>query len=170
MSMRGTWFVFPLLLALAGCNFHYKVGGQVTTTVDSMSDANGHKVHNRLVFTNYVMRAAIATNPVTAAYVTVKNEGDQADRLVSASCGCSQSATLHAMVMQGQDMVMEEPKGGFPVAPGQVLVFKPGGNHIMLSGLTDPPRDGGTETLTLHFERAGDVKLTMPVSATPQGQ
>ena len=168
--MRKTWLVLPLLLALAGCNFNFKVGGQVTTMIDSVSDTNGHKVHNRLVFTHYVMRAAIGNNPVTAAYVTIKNEGDQADRLVSASCACSQSATLHTMVMQGQDMIMEEPKDGFPVAPGQTLVFKPGGNHIMLSGLTNPPKDGGTETLTLHFERAGDVKLPMPVSATPQGQ
>ncbi len=166
--MNRAWIMLPLLLALAGCNF--KVGGEVTTTVDSLSDANGQKVHNRLVFTHYVMRAAIATNPVTAAYVTVKNEGDQPDRLVSASCACSQSATLHTMVMQGGEMVMDEPRDGFPVAPGQTLVFKPGGNHIMLSGLTDPPRDSSMETLTLHFERAGDVKLVMPVSATPQGQ
>ncbi len=157
-------------LLLTGCNFHFSIPAHVITTVDSVSDADGQKVHNRLVFTDYVMRAALGNNPTTAAYITIKNEGDRADRLVSAACACAQSATLHTMAMQGQAMIMEEPKDGFPIAPGQTLVFKPGGNHIMLSGLTDRPVAGGVETVTLHFERAGDVKLAMPVSDTPQAQ
>ncbi len=164
-----TWIVLGLAAVLAGCNVNAdRNWSHISTTYDMSSDSGGVKVHNRLVLSDYVMRSALGGNPVTAAYVTIRNEGSGPDRLVSASCTCATTASLHAMVMQAGDMVMAEPKDGFPVAPGQTLVFAPGGNHIMLSGLKTRPQAGGVEAVILHFEKAGDLKLLMPVSDTPQ--
>ncbi|MBW8880603.1 MAG: copper chaperone PCu(A)C, partial [Asticcacaulis sp.] len=106
-------------------------------------------------------------NPNTAAYVTIKNGGELPDRLVSAHCDCAGTATLHEMVMKGDAMDMREPEGGFTIAPGQTLTFAPGGNHIMLSDLTNRPAEGQIVNLTLTFEKAGPVTLAMPVSNTP---
>ena len=64
-------------------------------------------------------------------------------------------------------MDMGEVKNGFVIKPGEALVFAPGGNHIMLEGLTGRPQEGQTIDVTLQFEKAGKVTLAMPVSGTP---
>lgn len=165
--MRKVLNVLPLVLALAGCNVNVHMGGgsNVMTVVDHSESG---KPHMRLVMTGYSVRAALGQAPNTAAYVTIKNEGSTPDRLVSASCDCSASTHLHTMVMQGGQMVMDEPKDGFPIAPGQSVVFAPGGNHIMLSDLKTRPQAGGIQTVTLTFEKAGAVPVAMPVSDAPQ--
>jgi copper(I)-binding protein len=43
------------------------------------------------------------------------------------------------------------------------LEFKPGSYHIMLMNLAAPLETGATFELTLHFEKAGDITITVPV-------
>lgn len=151
------------LLALTTCD---KVETR-KTTVGTYSDVSGVMTASQLVMTDYAMRAALGNNPATAAYVKIENKGTTADRLVSAHCDCAGTATLHEMVMKGDAMEMSEPEGGFPIAPGQTLTFAPGGNHIMLTPLTTRPTEGQIVNVTLTFEKAGPVTLSMPVSNTP---
>ncbi|MEI9903240.1 MAG: copper chaperone PCu(A)C [Asticcacaulis sp.] len=159
--------VFPAITSgPAGCNVNVGGASSVTTVVDHTDSATG--THLRLIMTAYSVRAALGEAPNTAAYVTIKNEGNAPDRLVSAACDCSAAAHLHTMVMQGGQMIMDEPKDGFPIAPGQSVVFAPGGNHIMLSNLKTRPQAGGVQTVTLTFEKAGSVPVAMPVSDAPQ--
>jgi copper(I)-binding protein len=54
-----------------------------------------------------------------------------------------------------------------PVAPGAPARLEPGGQHIMLMGLSAPLADGDTLELTLTFERAGEITLDVPVSKRP---
>lgn len=163
--MRKAWIVLPLLVALAGCNFKAGGGSTVTTVVDH-SESGGE--HLRLVMTNYEVLQPPNGATTAAAYVTIANEGNTADRLVSAACTCSASAHLHTMMMQGDQMVMDEPSDGFPIAPGQSVVFTPGRNHIMLVDLKAPPKAGTVQNIMLTFEKAGAVQLAMPVMESPQ--
>lgn len=137
------------------------------TTVASVSNVNGVMTSSKLVMSDYAMRAALGTNPNTAAYVKIENKGETTDRLVSAHCDCAKTATLHEMIMKGEAMEMSEPQGGFVLAPGQTVVFAPGGNHIMLSDLVTRPAEGQVVNVTLTFEKAGPVTLAMPVSNAP---
>ncbi|MBP2159963.1 MULTISPECIES: copper chaperone PCu(A)C [Asticcacaulis] len=148
-------------LALAACD------GKSTTTVSKSSNINGVVTSSTISMTDYAMRAALGNNPNTAAYVTVRNTGTEADRLISASCECAASTELHSMTTKDGVMDMAEMKDGFVVAPGETLVLKPGGNHIMLLGLKVRPQDGSTVKVKLTFEKAGDITLAMPVSNTP---
>ena len=113
------------------------------------------------------MRAALGNNPNTGAYVTIRNTGTEPDRLVSVSCECAASTELHSMSTKDGVMEMAEMKNGFVIAPGETLVLKPGGNHIMLMGLKVRPQDGSKVDVKLTFEKAGEITLAMPVSNTP---
>ena len=138
-----------------------------TTTVTHASDVNGVVTKSSMQMSAYALRAALGNNTTTAAYVTITNKGNQSDRLVSASCACASSASLHTMEMKDGVMEMGEPKDGFAIAPGQSIVFAPGGNHIMLQGVSAHPKEGDTVKLMLNFEKAGAISLDMPVSNTP---
>lgn len=149
------------VLMLAGCD------SKPTTTVVSSTSVNGVVTTNKLNLTNYAMRAALGNNPNSAAYVTIKNDGDQPDRLISATCECATVVSLHTMKMNGSVMEMAEMKDGFPIAAGETVAFVPGGNHIMLEGLKVRPTEGSNVNVKLTFEKAGDVTLSMPVSNAP---
>jgi len=169
--MREVLIVAVAMLVLTGCNSRTETSKSVTrdgqTTATTKVTKNDNGVHSGLKFTNYAVRAALGVNPNTAAYVAIENTGQTPDRLVSASCVCAKTASLHTMSMNGTMMEMGEAKNGFAIAPGQTLTLKPGGDHIMLMGLTGHPQDGDFVDVTLNFEKAGAITLHMPVSTTP---
>lgn len=152
------------VLTLAACD------GKSTTTVSHSSNINGVVTSSTITMSDYAMRAALGNNPNTGAYVTIRNTGTEPDRLVSASCECAASTELHSMSTKDGVMEMAEMKNGFVIAPGETLVLKPGGNHIMLMGLKIRPQDGSKVDVKLTFEKAGEITLAMPVSNTPLTQ
>ena len=95
-----------------------------------------------------------------AAYVTITSP--TADRLVSASTPVAKKAELHTMSMQGMVMKMR-PISGVDIPAGQPVSLKPGGEHIMLMGLSQPLREGQSFPLTLDFEKAGPRTVTVTV-------
>jgi hypothetical protein len=97
-----------------------------------------------------------------AVYVTVRNDGDMPDRLVGASTPAAAKAELHAMTMDGNVMKMRG-VAEIDVAPHGTAELKPGGLHIMLMELKAPLKPGETFPLTLKFEKAGDVPVTVAV-------
>ena len=115
--MRKLLIVAAAMLVLAGCDSRTETSktvvsdGQVSATTKVTANADG--VHSGLKFTDYAVRAALGINPNTAAYVTVANTGKTPDRLVSASCACAKTASLHTMTMHGTMMEMGDAKDGF---------------------------------------------------------
>nr|WP_314447065.1 copper chaperone PCu(A)C [uncultured Sphingomonas sp.] len=103
-------------------------------------------------------RAGVSSS---AAYVSVHN-GGAADRLVGASSPAASSVTIHDSQNQGGVMRMR-PAGALPVAAGGTIVMKPGGLHIMLTGLKAPLRPGSRLPVTLRFAKAGLVQATLPI-------
>ena len=51
------------------------------------------------------------------------------------------------------------------VAPHGQVVFRPGGYHLMLTGLREPLRDGAQQAITLVFKRAGAIRASFRISA-----
>ena len=56
-----------------------------------------------------------------------------------------------------------------PVAANGSVELKPGSYHIMLIGLKKPLKAGETIPLTLDFEKAGKVSITVPIRAIGAG-
>ena len=97
-----------------------------------------------------------------AAYMTLMNKGDSPDRLLSVSTPAADKAEIHNHTMEGGLMKMR-PVGVLDITPGDATVLQPGGLHVMLMGLAEPLVEGQSFPLTLHFERAGSIEVTVMI-------
>lgn len=108
-------------------------------------------------------RATPGGAKVAAGYMTITNKGAAADRLVSASSPAAGSVEIHEMKMQDGIMKMRELAGGLPIEAGNTAAFAPGGNHLMLVELKAPLKQGDKVPVTLNFEKAGKIDVTLDV-------
>lgn len=106
-----------------------------------------------------------------AAYMTLKNSGSEADKLLSAESPAAEFVELHESFMdENQVMRMRPVEGGYIEVPaGGEAELKAGGLHIMLINLVEPLEDGATIQLTLNFEKAGEIEIEVPVGDGPPG-
>ena len=100
-----------------------------------------------------------------AAYMTLVNQSNQADRLLSAAGEVATTIELHTHVQEG-DMMKMRPVEAIEVKPGEPAVLEPGGLHIMLIGLKQPLVEGQRFKLLLNFEKAGKVPVEVQVTKT----
>ena len=117
-------------------------------------------------------RATLPNQPVAGGFMTVANTGTEDDRLVAARSTVAGRMEVHEMRMDGDVMRMREIAGGLAIPAGETVALQPGGYHIMFMDLAGPLAEGDMAEVTLTFERAGEVTLTMPVvarDATPAG-
>lgn len=97
-------------------------------------------------------------------YMTLRNRGTQPDRLVSASSAAARAVELHAHIREG-DVMRMRPVTDIPIPAGGAVTLQPSGLHLMLIGLAEPLRRGTEIPVTLRFERAGEVRVALPVQA-----
>ncbi len=101
-----------------------------------------------------------------AAYLTLVDTGQQPDRLMAASTPVAGSAEVHRTTNDNGVMKMR-PAGPLDVKPGTPVVLSPGGLHVMMTDLKQPLTDGQDFPLTLTFEKAGQVQVSVHVQRTP---
>jgi copper(I)-binding protein len=100
-----------------------------------------------------------------AAYLTVTNAGTAPDRLTCAGTDAAAQCQIHTMSMENGVMKMRPVEGGLEIKPGETVTLKPGGDHMMFVKLKHPLQTGNAVEATLQFEKAGTVKIEMPVVA-----
>ena len=114
---------------------------------------------------------------------------DEDDRMIAASVPASVAATaeIHEVVMAEMDdemsgdgemdddsdmggmdpqMRMQELTDGLPLPAGETVTLQPGGYHVMLLDIAEPLEVGDEIELTLDFEDADDVTITVEVAAS----
>ncbi|MBI0534297.1 copper chaperone PCu(A)C [Roseomonas sp. KE2513] len=96
------------------------------------------------------------------AFLTLRNTGTAADRLVSASSPLARTTEIHETVREG-DVMRMRPVTGIEIPAGGSVTLRPGGSHVMMTGLSQALRAGSTVPLTLNFERAGAVQVQVAV-------
>ncbi len=109
-------------------------------------------------------RATIGSGETGAAYLAIHNPTDHPDRLIGAKVTIAEKASFHTHLNQNGVMKMRQLKAVEIPAKGMV-VFKPGGKHLMLMGLKAPLRMGESFPLVLVFKKAGEITVTIPVLA-----
>ena len=109
-------------------------------------------------------RATIEVAKVGAAYLTIAHHGTEADRLVGVETPAAKRAMLHTNRNDGGVMRMRH-VSAIDIAPGVRSELKPGGNHIMLMGLQAPLKLGTIFPMTLIFEKAGRIEVSVAVAA-----
>lgn len=99
----------------------------------------------------------------SAAYMVIRNTGNEPDKLIAASTDVAKIVELHTVVEEGGMMRMRQVEGGIDVPANGEVVLKPGGFHVMLIGLTRDLNAGDSVQLTLTFEKAGQIPVTAQV-------
>ncbi|MCI3947308.1 copper-binding protein [Pseudomonas syringae] len=102
--------------------------------------------------------------PTVAAYFTVENKGDSADRLLSVDSPVAGQAQLHEHV-HADGLMKMRPVQAVDIPAGGTVSFAPMAWHVMLLDLKDRSTlvVGQRFPMTLHFEKAGDVEVQVVV-------
>lgn len=109
-------------------------------------------------------REMVAGQTSTAAYLTITNNGTTDDRLVSVSAPAPVKASVHATENSDGISRMREMNSGLAVPAGSTIELKPGGTHVMITGLQASLRRGETLKLGLRFEKSGEKPIDVQVA------
>ena len=112
-------------------------------------------------------RAVPPGQPNSAAFMTLRNDADAANAVVSASSPAAKVVELHTHIMDGGMMKMRQvDKIEIPAKGATEL--KPGGLHIMLIGLNEQLKPGMKISLTLKFADGSETTVEAPVQEVMQ--
>ena len=118
---------------------------------------------NIMVMDPYV-RSSTPTSVTGAAFMGLMNHGAEDDTLLAASSDVAGRIELHTHIEDANGvMKMTEIEGGITVPAGGMHMLQRGGDHIMFMGLTEPLVQGEEISVTLTFEKAGEIEVTIPV-------
>ncbi len=109
-------------------------------------------------------RAASPSAKAGAAFMMIHNTGSTDDRLIAARTDAAKRVELHTHVESGDGVFkMMEIEGGIDLPAGATHHMARGGDHVMLMGLTGPLNQDAEIEVTLVFEEAGEVVVSIPV-------
>lgn len=134
-------------------------------------------------------RASSAMAAAGAAYMTIRNNGSSPDALIGATSPAARTVEVHETVAvttpaptasgggmasavpsasgdAGGGMMGMQPIPRLEVPAGSSVELKPGSYHIMLIGLNQELKVGGTISITLKFEKAGEVTVSAEIRAS----
>jgi periplasmic copper chaperone A len=100
-----------------------------------------------------------------AAYMTITNNGKTADKVSCVSSDAAAECQIHTMTMDNGVMQMRPVEGGLEIKPGETVMLKPGGFHMMLTSLKHPLEQGSNMKATLKFDNAGTIDVEYPIAA-----
>lgn len=149
----------PLLL-LAACQGEPRTEASSETTVDGQTTA-------AVEATDPWCRPTPNGMDMTACYVTLEASVD--DRLTSVISPRAARAELHAVSTEGGVMSMSEMPDGLALPAGQAVALAPGGDHLMLMGVTVPLAEGDRVPLALTFQSGAQIALEAPVRVEAPG-
>jgi periplasmic copper chaperone A len=110
-------------------------------------------------------RETVAGQTATAAYMTIDNRGTGDDRLVNVEATVPAEAMLHVSESSGDVSRMREMGAGLALPAGTAVQLKPGGSHVMITGLGAPLRTGEVMKLRLRLEKSGPREVAVSIGA-----
>jgi len=116
-----------------------------------------------LVITQAWARATPGGAKIGGGYLTIENKGTSPDRLVAVNGDIAGKIEVHEMTMKNGVMNMRPLEKGLPIGPGKTVKLAPGGYHLMMMDLKHPLKQGDKVPLTLRFEKAGKVMVSLVV-------
>ena len=108
------------------------------------------------------VRAMPPGRPMTAAYMTVHNDGDAAVTVTAVSSPLGEASLHETRVVDGRSRMDALPT--LRLDPGATVELTPGGMHIMLMGLATTPAKGDRVPLCLETDK-GQFCVEAPVQS-----
>lgn len=118
-----------------------------------------------LVISQAWSRATPGGAKIGGGYLTIENKGTTPDRLIHCSGDIAGKVEVHEMSMKNGVMTMRPLDNGLTIEPGKTVKLAPGGFHLMLFDLKSPLKQGDKVPVTLEFEKAGKVTVSLDVGS-----
>lgn len=118
-----------------------------------------------LVITQAWTRATPNGAKIGGGYLTIENKGTAPDRLISGSGDIAGRMEIHEMATNNGVMTMRPLDKGLTIEPGKTVKLAPGGYHLMMFDLKNPLKQGDKVPVTLEFEKAGKVTVSLDVES-----
>ena len=126
--------------------------------------SSGAAAADGIMITDAFARASAGAAKNAAAFMTLKNHSGRDDHLVAVRTARARKAELHTHI-HDQGVMRMRLVARITVPAGAAATLKPGGDHVMLMGLSAPLKKGDTLSLTLVFEHAGEIAVAVPIGA-----
>ncbi len=127
---------------------------------------SAHKFEkNGIVVGHPWTRATPPGATVGVGYLTITNNGKEADTLTGGTFEGADHIEIHEMKMDGDKMMMRQLKDGLEIKPGETVKFNPGANHLMFVGLKAPIAQGPKIKGALTFAKAGTIDVAFQVES-----
>jgi len=110
-----------------------------------------------------VVAEALESSVNSAAYLTVRNFGQAADRLVGARSDIARAVEIHRTTIDSTGLARMRPVEAIELAAGGEVRLEPGSYHLMLMGVTRTLLKGDTVSLVLEFETMGALEVAAEV-------
>ena len=111
-----------------------------------------------MVMGAFARASAVSTAKAGTVYMSLTNQGAVADHLLSITTDAAETAQIHESAVKDSVATMQTVTA-LEIPAGGTVELKPGGLHIMLSGLKAPLKKGDVIMLELNFEHAGKVEV-----------
>ena len=144
-TLAGLAAIFALVMVAPASAEDVKAGDLVISQTWTRATPNGAKIGG--------------------GYLTIENKGSTPDRLVGGSGEVAGKIEVHEMAMDNGVMKMRPLDKPLAIEPGNSVKLAPGGYHLMMMDLKSPLKQGDKVPLTLSFEKAGKVQVTLDVQA-----
>jgi periplasmic copper chaperone A len=116
-----------------------------------------------LVISQGWTRATPGGAKIGGGFLTIENKGTAPDKLIGASADAAGKIEVHEMAVTDGVMKMRPLENGLAIEPGKSVKLAPGGYHLMMMDLKNPLKEGEKLPVTLQFEKAGKVAVTLDV-------
>lgn len=108
-------------------------------------------------------RATADGAKVGAGYLTLTNEGPEADVLVAVETDIAGKSEVHDMTMSDQGVMQMRRMDSLELPAGGSVALKPGGMHLMFLDLKQPLTAGATLKVKLTFKSGASGEVSLPV-------
>ncbi|MBG0830043.1 copper chaperone PCu(A)C [Planomonospora sp. ID67723] len=159
---RSAAALLAAAVALTAC------ASQTTTSAAPASTASAAATPSAAPSTSTASSPLTITDPwvkttkegMTAAFGTLVNTTGTDVVIVSGASPLSPKVELHEVVDSGGKMVMRPKEGGFVVPARGTHPLQPGGDHIMLMGVTEEVKPGAQVAFTLTLADGSILEFT----------
>jgi periplasmic copper chaperone A len=99
----------------------------------------------------------------SSVYLTIDNQGMEADKLIAAKFDFADQAVFQAQAVDADGVLEVRDINGVKVNPSQVLTLKPGLLWIELESVHQTFEHGEHFDMTLTFEKAGTIEIEVEI-------
>lgn len=140
------------LLALCACSGEKAAAPQQGKALSCETSETG-----AVAATGAWLREQKDATAMSAAYFTLCNGAMTPATLTGVSTPAAGRAEIHQSSRDENGVVSMAPAGEIILAPGERVLFEPGGKHVMLMALAAPIASGDHAALTLQFANGASI-------------